>query len=347
MRKFIYKLFCVGFVLTFSFGIYSYQSLAFDTFNVFHWKNIRFTSAEPNKNFIKTKYILANPKKFDAFIFGSSRVNNIPANFLPKEFHWYNMTHSEGIPAEHIATLNTFSNADIDIKMILVAFDNIAMYASVQDHENQLLRMPYQVYERNPLSFYIPYLKNKTDCSIINEIKKYDSTLYIETADEFYNYGGCLRGDFSLTENPNMESFLSGHGGQNYSQKKAPNDIVEITNYCKEHKIKLFLITNPIYETTYKDAVDHGYFDLLHAVAQNCEFYNFSTLNNYTRNPAYYYESSHYRPALGLLVEKLLFGSEDEKSQIRKDADDEFWGIKVNAENIEQVISHLKAQLGE
>ena len=85
----------------------------YDTYNIFHWNNIRFTSAEPNKNFVKTKYIIRNPNKFNAYILGSSRIGNIPPALLPsqkdgKKLHWYNMTYSQGLPSEHLLTLETF-----------------------------------------------------------------------------------------------------------------------------------------------------------------------------------------------------------------------------------------------
>ena len=35
-----------------------FEAYHYDTFNVFHWQNIRFTGAETNKNFVKTKYII-------------------------------------------------------------------------------------------------------------------------------------------------------------------------------------------------------------------------------------------------------------------------------------------------
>ena len=40
-----------------------------DPFNVMHPLNIRDNGVEPNKNYIKITYILANPEKFDAFLF--------------------------------------------------------------------------------------------------------------------------------------------------------------------------------------------------------------------------------------------------------------------------------------
>lgn len=71
----------------------------------------------------------------------------------------------------------------------------------------------------------------------------------------------------------------------------------------------------------------------------------FSSLNNYTTDPKYYFEWSHYRPALGLEIEKVLFGSEEEKAEGRRAAADDFFGTKVNADNIEEVLQRLQTQI--
>ena len=324
-------------------------TLYFDTFNVFHWRNIRFTSAEPNKNFIKTQYIIHNPKKFNAFVFGSSRVSNIPPDCLPQEtdgvpLRWYNMTHSEGIPAEHLQTVRTFLKNGVKIDMIILGFDNIAMYASVGQHERQLLRIPFQVYEKNAFRFYVPYLKNKIARSIVKEVSRYNAAENKTESERFYDWGGSAS-DFVLTENPQMERYVSDHDGKEFTQKDAYKDIAAIAELCRENGIALVLFSSPLYETTYRDAAENGYFDFLRSVAGVGEFYNFSSQNSYTTNPQYYFESSHYRPALGLLVEKVLFGTDEERESIRRDAGDALWGARVNAGNVEEIIAHLQGQL--
>lgn len=344
VKKFLLKCFLIFFVIS----VFIVPNVFFDTFNVFHWQNIRFTTAEPNKNFVKTQYIVHNPQKFNAFIFGSSRVGNIPKDLLPKDLNgkslrWYNMTYSEGIPKEHFLSLQTFLKNGVDVKMVILAFDNISMYASISDHKSQLLRLPFQVYEENKFRFYKPYLTDRPHVTIIKDILLYQKFKHNDDFENFYSYG-TGNTDFSLTENPNMERYVSMHPNGVYTEKDSYKDLEDIAELCKMHKIKLILISNPIYETTYKDAVDAGYFDLLRKVAQKCGFYNFSSLNFYTKNPQYYFESSHYRPALGLIIEKMLFSTEEEKSKIREAANDNYWGVKVNSQNIDEIISYLQSQ---
>ena len=326
-----------------------YEGYHYDTFNVFHWKNIRFTSAEPNKNFVKTQYIIHNPKKFNAFIFGSSRVGNLPMDALPeaadgKPLRWYNMTYSVGTPNDHFMTISTFLKNGVSVDMVIVGFDEIAMYRDAETQRKDLLRMPYQVYEENLSEFLRAYLSMKTNGSIRKQVDEYDEAAHEDAKKLFYEWGGCAS-NFALTENPQMERYEIGHFG--YSQKEAHKDIEEIISLCSEHGIRLVLFTNPLYQILYRNDVEDGYFDFLRSVAQKCEFYNFSALNNYTTNPQYYFEGSHYRPALGLLVEKVLFGTDEEREGIRREAGDALWGAKVNAGNVEEVIAHLQGQIAD
>lgn len=354
MKRFLSKILIATF---FALGMYLYvnqlppnqiyEAWHYDTFNVFHWKNIRFTSAEPNKNFVKTQYIVHNPKKFNAFVFGSSRVGNLPMDALPKEadgkpLRWYNMTHSAGTPNDHFMTINTFLKNGVSVDMVIVGFDKIAMYRDAETQRKDLLRMPYQVYEENLSEFLRAYLSMKTDGSIRKQVDEYDEAAHEEDKKRFYEWGGCAS-NFALTENPQLERYEAGH--ITYSQKKAHEDIEKIAALCSEHRIRLVLLTNPMYQILYRNSVEDGYFDFLRSVAQKCEFYNFSALNNYTTNPQYYYEWSHYRPALGLLVEQVLFGTDEERERIRRDADDVLWGARVNTGNVEEVIAHLQGQL--
>ena len=356
MRQFVLKISFVILIAFFALAIKNrsflkqiYEAYHYDTFNVFHWKNIRFTSAEPNKNFVKTQFIVHNPKKFNAFIFGSSRVGWLPKEGLPDNYEnetlcWYNMTSSVATPNDHFMTIKTLKKNKVSVKVIVLGFDEISMYRSPDVQKIDLGRAPFQLY-KNKTEFYLPYLAIKTDLSIIKQIDEYNTENHALEKNVFYNYGwlGGKTSDFSLTENPDLTHYEWIHNG--YSYQESHEDIYRIVRFCRENNIKLFLFTSPLWQITYKNAVDDGYFDFLRLVAKNCEFYNFSSLNNYTKDPRYYFEWSHYRPALGLLVEKMLFGTEDEKAQIRKDAGDELWGIKVNAENADFVIQKLREQL--
>ncbi len=355
MKRFIIKSSCVILLAFFSLlvknrSIIQMVCMAFhyDTFNVFHWKDIRFTDAEPNKNFIKTRYILEVPQKFNAFVFGSSRIGYIPPDGLPKvldgtDLHWYNMTCSEGIPVEHYMTLQTFLNNGVHVEMVVVGFDNISMYTSLDKHKHQLLRRPYQVYEDSKWTFFKPYLKFVGAESIMAQVDSYTPEEHAEKKQFFYDFGtDPLVADFGLTEDPQMDRYEAGFTG--FPQKDSYKDLEKIVHLCRENGIKLVLFTSPLYQSIYRNSVADGYLSFLKDVAQECEFYNFSTLNNFSQNPKYYFEANHYRPALGIRIEKVMFGTDAEREEVRRESGDDLFGAKVGAENVDYVIGRLLEQ---
>lgn len=343
MKKFIAKI-----ALLFAFAaVYLcarfFPAYHYDTFNVFHWKDIRFIEAEPNKNYIKTKYILKNPNKFNAFVFGSSRAQNLPKDGLPKtlggkETRWYNMSSSVATPHDHLLTLQTFVKNGIQIAAVVVPFDEIMMFRSEENQRNDLMRCPYQEITAHPLKYLQAYLLLKPEPSIVKSVKAYKPLDHQAESEFFYEYGGNSY-DPALADEVDLERYKVGKFG--YSQKGSYKDLEAIFELCAKNKIELFLFANPTYKSAFLSAVDDGYFDLLRAVAKKCEFYNFSGLNDYTTDPRYYYEWSHYRPVLGLAVEKVLFGSEEEREQARRTAGDKLFGVKVNSNNVEEIIAAL------
>ncbi len=338
--------------ILFSFiGFICFCQCYFDTYNVFHWKKIRSLGIAMNNNFIKTKYVVNNPRKFNAFVFGSSRVGAINCEMLPKkyndnELYWFNMTHHVGIPLEHFLSLKTFLENNVDVEAVLLGFDEIAMYSSIEDHKKILVRIPYQTYEENRLKFYIGYLRETVPCYIMKKVFAYQPSEHLREVNAFYNYGEYVPFTLSLGTNPNLDEYKPSVKIE-YTQKNSYTDIEKIFDLCKRHSIKLIAFTNPVYETTYRQAVDAGYFEFLRKVAQKCEFYNFSSLNNYSTDPKYYFEWSHYRPALGFVVQEFIFGTEEYREKVRDAAGDPFFGMKVNSENINEVIKHLENQINK
>ena len=341
----------------------------YDPFNVFHWNDIRFINSESNKNYIKSKYILKNPKKFNAFIFGSSRVQSLPPDMLPKQLNgkvlsWYNMTSAAAIPNNHLSAIKVFLKNKIPIEFVVLGFDSICMYSSPEYHKYDIMRCEYQIIAEQPLKYLMAYLNLDIDENIKKSVDEYNKEEHLEESKLFYKYGGRSYSP-ELTENidlqryeiknneitqvdtykRNLEPKVALLSKEGLDLKSSYKDLEAIVDLCAQNGIKLILFTNPMYQTLYRGSVDNGYFEFLRKAAQRCEFYNFSTLNNYTTDPRYYFEYSHYRSALGLIIEKYLFGSEENREQIRRDAGDELFGVKVNAQNIDAVIEGLEKQI--
>ena len=124
MKKFVLKfaafaVIVVGFFLTVSIGI--------DPYNIFHYNYPRNNGIEANKNFIKTRYMIAEPGKFDSFLFGSSRAGFTDVEALP-DGKYYNMCSSEALPAEHVRLLKELIRHGIVPENVTVMVDDISCF---------------------------------------------------------------------------------------------------------------------------------------------------------------------------------------------------------------------------
>ncbi len=277
-----------------------------DVFNVFHTKTVRKTKASVNERFLKVKYLLENPEKYNALIFGSSRVGFISIPYLNQntDLHWYNMTYSQGLPNEHLGDLRILLEAGVPIKKVIIGFDDIELYVYPEEHLSQLQRKPYTEYVRLGWKFYIPYLTSFR-FSVFKDVLRGEYK-----TEHFY-------GDGSLISE--TETFLPGEEDIDHptchdvpfhvSFETVLAQIKAIKDLCEEHDVEVIFMTNPLWKRTYIDACREGYLDFLREVATITPFVNFSCLNEITTDGRNYREGNHYQACVGLLMLSILLNA--------------------------------------
>lgn len=297
-----------------------------DPYNVFHWKQLRDNGVEPNSNFIKMKYILNNPEKFDSFLFGSSRTSFIDVERIP-EGKWYNMSYSEGLPAEHLENLREMIDHDIIPKNVMIGVDNISCFVDPSIHEEQFYRIPYP--RSNPLSFYANYF------SIKGVIRSLDVTLKYKPQDpdfveRYYQSGSNSREESKKAgkwknDAPYWDDYYTDRLGDTIFELRV------IAELCKEYDIRLIVFTNPIYYKTYQQSKNYGYDQFLGWIAGSSEYYNFSGINDVTTNRMNYLESSHYTMEVGdRIIDRIFNDKRDETLESQG------FGFYVTEDNIEE-----------
>ena len=323
MKKFLWKI-CpfVLFVLLLEIGI----PVAVDPYNVFHWAQIRDNGVEPNSNYIKMQYILHNPDKFDSFLFGSSRTGFINVDQIP-EGNWYNMSYSEGLPAEHLDNLEEMIENGIIPKNVMIGLDNISCFVDPALHQEQFYRIPYP--REDKLEFYANYFSIKGVLQSLRVILNYEPTDpdYVE---RYYENGGTVR-DPSLGgtwegDSPYWEDYYTDYLVDSFYSIEA------IMKLCEEYDINLIVFTNPIYYRTYQQSKFYGYENYLIWLAEwGLDYYNFSGENAITTDRTYYYESSHYTEVLGdMIVDRIFYGKTDESLESQG------FGMYVTEENLDE-----------
>ena len=344
--------------------IYAGTGVFVDAYNVFHYKDIRITDASSNRDYIKTRYVLENKDRFNAFLFGSSRAANMPLEGLPLygedggELHWYNMTYPMGSPEANAQTLETFLRSGVEVKEVILMIDEIGMYKTADNNLDNPIYATYRTYEQSPAAFWYSYLKRKPVWRILPQI--FDNEMAAVSDDEksadilyrkklFYDYGVEPENtDLTVPSDGEMYSALpSGkYSGPDQASVRALRDIVSL---CDDNGIVLKVIATPILKTTYRKAVKNGYLDYLRAVAGVTDFYCFSGLNAYTTDGRYYFDNSHFRPYVGRMMEYVLFGDDGQRGWALSEAagasSEAAFGCLVTADNADELIKLLEDEL--
>jgi hypothetical protein len=337
MKTFFIK---ISFLAAF-FLIMIVAAVTVDPFNVFHYKNIRDNGVEPNKNYIKMRYILDNPGKFDSYLFGSSRVGGIDVAAIPW-LHCYNMTYSQGLPKEHSENLEVMIQKKIIPNTVLVGVDDIACYIRPEEHHKQLFRIPYPNKAAQDDFAYFDFLLNYLKPNVLASIPiivshKGDSTGFRE---QFYENGGrATNDDEQIAQKTNWETDVVFSLPFHYGIENALADIQSIINLCSKYNIKLIVFINPLHKLTYQKTVGHGYIDFLEKLAEITDYYNFSGINDITTNNDNYLETNHYKLKIGNLMIDTIFNK-----KIASDLLAQGFGYYVTTGNKTAFINLLKKQ---
>lgn len=326
MKRFIKK---VIFFLLVCLFITIIPPLIIDPYNVFHWADIRNNGIEPNKNYIKTQYILHNPNKYDGFLFGSSRVGAIHVDKI-NDKKIYNMTYSSGTPAEHLESLKTFIEGGVNIDIVYMGIDSFSYTESPTKHYVQALRCPYEYIQNNPIEFIKLYL-NPT--LAVQSLETIVNSQGIDGYEVFYHYGWWC--DYDRQTSIDWATASPSIGVSDLIPDTL-QDIKEITDLCKKNNIELVVFTNPMYETTYLASLERDYLYFLDSLAQITNYYNFSGINSVTTNTDNFIDTSHYNAYIGDMIINTLYNN-----IVYDELYEQGFGWYVTSDNVNELIEIL------
>ena len=320
-----------------------------DPYGIFR-HDFSYQFIEPNKNFIKTRHIKRNPEKYDCLLFGSSRANNIDVRKVPGAV-CYNMNYSEGVPRNHLENLRYILGKGVKIKTVILALDEFSYKIDAREHLSQPLRHPYPpVVKENTFSYYLKYLFSMFKGSIWKEVASgYKNRMGSQGERPLIEYDMFGSGmaffpviEKAIEDNPrahiNDVRFDAPYRSRGDNLKEALNDIKDIVRTAKENGIRLIILINPIHKTTYLASDIPQLMDFKKQLGLTHDYYDFSGLNSVTTNNYYYFETSHYRMAVG----DMMIGRIFKTGQTRVPDD---FGSLVTADNIDVHLSGLKKQL--
>lgn len=342
-QKWISKYILMSFVLCVSIISFNYYIDKYSIFKDDYSKVLE----EPNQNFIKMNFLINKKHSFNSFIFGSSRVGHInPLNI--KNGNYYNMTYSEGLPAEHLSNIKLLIKNNIPIQNILIGLDDFSYEVNPSQHQNQPMRQLHydtDINNMSKMSFYMYYLFKIPS---VYDISRVVQQIIFNKIYPTFNYDVYKTGlplvpksvedyiENNHDEHIKDQKFLKPSYYRGNRIKETINTIREIVNLSIKYNFKLIIFINPIHKTTYLDTNFNNFQIFKKELVKFSNYYDFSGLNKITINNYYYYDTSHYRDIIGELIKQRLFGS---------DYDD--FGVYVSKENIDRHLINLQEEIKE
>ena len=326
MKKFLIRIAAFG---VFCLALVAAVSISIDPYSVFHPFAIRDNGIEADKNYIKMKYILSEPEKFDAFIFGSSRVGAIFPEKL-HSVHCYNMTYSMGLPKDHLQNITTMVDNGLIPKRIYIGVDSLSYTMDPEIHKNFLYQYSYEMARDDALHFWRSFF----DASMAFD-SLFTSRGHEKEADfvsDFYDYG-CWKTGYRKPKNLDYLKDGAFIGTDDFKEDVL-GDMAQIVEICRKNRIELVVFTNPMHHLTFDASVeDAGWYDFVTGLAQVTDFVNFAGLNAITTDDYNYNDTSHYIAGVGDRMIRRLEGEQDTQAKYG-----ESFGFAVNAGNAAELV---------
>ncbi|MBQ7540735.1 MAG: hypothetical protein IJT44_00405 [Clostridia bacterium] len=332
MKKFCLK--AAAYLLLFAL-LPAVFSAAVDPFNVFHPLSVRDNGVEINKNFVKMTYILHESDRFDALLFGSSRVGDMHVEKI-EDVRCYNMTYSNGTPAEHLANLRTLVKNGVVPRRVYLGVDVMSYTQDPDSHLSDGLRAPYELSKEKPASFWKLYLDPAVTWKAVMTVMRghtKDPTL----RERFYTYG--WNHDYDTPTGARMS--VGDDQALVSSVRRMPqtlDEIAQIVALCRENGIELVTFTVPNYGALFDEACRADFPAFLKGLSEITPFYNFSGHNRVADDPKSFYDPSHPSAQTGDLVLSCMCGGERIDDLYAKG-----FGWYVTPDNVQALLALLEA----
>lgn len=334
-------------VSSISFCLLSVVNYLIDPFNIFHTKLFK-TQFQMNERFMKVEFLEKNNKKFNAYMFGSSRIGTTDPSVIEKYIpnsKFYNFTVASANLYDYEKHLNYFVKKGYPLKTLYLQLDISHMENYGRNKSDYLRKLHPFVLNESLNLFYMQYLNGFFPFNIRGKIEKNfkddDRTSY------FLGTGIWTKPDKKLKMINDCKKFVSQEGSFNQSHKRtikflnienSMNALSRIKNLADENNIQLYVFTTPHNNMMMDKFKTKYYLEYLNMISKITDFYDFSGYNTITLNNCNYYESSHYRPKVAPLIAARIFN--DKTINIPND-----FGVFVTKDNINEHLKNLEHQI--
>ena len=262
----------------------------------------------PNERFVKTDYILRNPRKYDSYLFGSSRVSQIPVELIGKATgeKVYNMTYISGVLSDHLYVLKLFLKNRVTVRNVIIGLDYYSFKELPPESHIRTIRYPDTLWDT--AHFYYTYLSLEPDSGMLKEIR-FDG---VEALYQLHTTGGYI----FLKKEELMKRDPAKHAARFAGPvpvvclrriDDAFKELLEIMDLCRKNNISLRLFINPVYVKLYLcDDIDFLN-QVRTRLSQVTDYWDFSSPGPITEDCMNYNDMIHYRRNVGAMVVERMY----------------------------------------
>ena len=310
----------VSFVLMLNMSLLAIINYVVDPFFIFQSKVFE-KKIQMNERFVKVDYLQKNHQKYNAYLFGSSRIGVIEPKVFEQyisKSRFYNFTLSSANFYDYLKHLEYFVKENYEIKTLVLQLDVENMNNYGEDSNDYLSLLHPDVVDESLALFYGRYLfgffplnlRSKIEINLQKELRKpYDlergswklPILEKELIENDQQYVAKVK-RFHL-HNRRVIQYTKRH-----QDMKALKNIVGL---CEKKGVKLYVFTTPHNKNMMDTFVLKDYKKYLNDIVSLTDFYDFSGYNSVTNNNTNYYETSHYRPHVGKLIARKIFNDKE------------------------------------
>lgn len=291
----------------------------------------------PNERFVKVDYVLKHPDRYNAFLFGSSRVSQVPVGRIDAALggRHYNMTFISGVVAEYLAVLELFLERGIEVKNVVVGIDYFSF--KMLPLEGLVRNRMYPLTFRDKIDFYFTFLTLEPDTSILKEIK-FDGkdARYDLTGSGGYEF---VRRERKIDENPAahlLKFRLPIFTVCIDRLDKTTAELRAMAELCRSRGIPMTVFINPVNLGSYLCEDVDFMNEVRKRIAGITGFWDFSGYNSVTADDMNYVDIIHFRKKIGGLMVERMFGS---SRGVPAD-----FGLRVTQANVEAYTEKAKRE---
>ena len=306
----------------------------------FHWWSYDETN---NPRVAKLQYLEQHHDEYDSYIVGCSGTSSYPTEQLNEYFdaNFYNLIvyGADMLDTEQFCRY-LIENYTVENLVLNVYLGNGFTYDTESDPLTY--SMPYQADGSSALDYYRKYLfaNPKYGWAKIQSLRQ---DTYLQQAFDVFDEktGAYDKQRRDIEPIGDLQDYLQAYpvfadypqASYNLSQtENCMKSVQAICQMCEEAGVNLVVVASPLYQdyADYfpQDQVEHFYTEL----AEITPYWDFS-LSSVSRDPRYFYDSTHFRNAVGKMALARIAG--DDSAYIPDD-----FGVYVTKDNVAE---HLKS----